>query len=282
MDRVAHLRTAAQELSRRIYASLPWGYRIAEVFIHLAADDAALFGKVVYAEFLRRGIEGMPDVNGVPAASVDTTRPRLADRLPNGYGKELGVRAMRLLYRMGLSPDRVSETMAQFLADFLERYADKLRSGMPVFSAEKFVLNKLQWVVRSGPERRKTLRDKNEILVREKPGDEGETEDFFSNAPDLDDPRGYHRLEQNFSKDQLKDLFEFLAKNIHPDIPEYIMLKADGYKDTEIIGDTASGAPGMLPTLKTTPRNFNENYKRHIQPAIKAFFEGKPFRKTHR
>jgi hypothetical protein len=52
------------------------------------------------------------------------------------------------------------------------------------------------------------------------------------------------------------------------------MLKADGYKDTEIIGNVNKGIPSMLPTLKTTPTNFDANYKSHILPAITAFMRG--------
>lgn len=52
----------AVDLSRRIYTSLPWGYRIAELFTVLAGDSLEAFGRVIYAEFIKSVVRGMPDV----------------------------------------------------------------------------------------------------------------------------------------------------------------------------------------------------------------------------
>lgn len=64
MDRLA---SQARQLQRQIYASLPFSHRLA-VFYLRVASDFGLFGRVMYAEFLRVGVHGdimstMPDLD---------------------------------------------------------------------------------------------------------------------------------------------------------------------------------------------------------------------------
>ena len=56
------LHRQAVDLSRRIYASLPWGFRIARLFEVLAADSLDAFGRVVTAQMVLAVVRGIPDI----------------------------------------------------------------------------------------------------------------------------------------------------------------------------------------------------------------------------
>ncbi len=268
MDRTAALLRTARELTRQIYASLPLGYRLADTFIRLSLDlSVDAFGRAIYAEFLRSGVRGMPDIHGKPAGEFNAKSPRAISMLPPGYGSDFAVRAHKLLYSMGFTPDRVDDVMSKFTLDFLTNFKKNLREGASLHEAEKFVLNKLEW------EAKNARRNLNKLRGRETPDTvEEEGEEV---ARDFTDPNAFKELEHELAPHQLQAIFKYLAEKIHPDIPKYLELSAQGFDDLEIGGDPKQNLPGMLPHLKVTPQAF-WHMKRKIVPAVTEFLRAHP------
>ena len=98
---------AAQALQRRVYATLPWGYRVAAFLFELRyASDPEAFGRLAYGVFLMNGVTGLPEAPFVP------TNAKEIDKLPRGYGQEFGIAARNLARRFFADEDRVDELLA--------------------------------------------------------------------------------------------------------------------------------------------------------------------------
>ncbi len=72
MDRSASTRllvASVNVLSRKIFASLPFGIRLAAIYQKLATSIGDLFGRTVYAIALYHGVKGLPDIKGAPASN---------------------------------------------------------------------------------------------------------------------------------------------------------------------------------------------------------------------
>jgi len=52
---VTNLTARTQNLRRRIYASLPWGYRVANLFLYIASRSSTIMGRVIQDELVRQG-----------------------------------------------------------------------------------------------------------------------------------------------------------------------------------------------------------------------------------
>ena len=236
MDRVAHIITASGQLRRKIWASLPFNLRLADFFSRLAVSFTEAFGKTVYAEFLTQGVEGMPDIRGVPASEFDISRKPVANHLPTGYGNAFGQEAYRILMRKIHQPEAVENIMGDFLVSFLDKGAKHIQPGTPLKKAEGYIITSLlnEW---KNYLRTKSTRIQEVSDIRYSP--EGEEQ----------------RIEQpDFDEDDLEQLVKRMLprmqsrlKEIHPDAPLYVKLSLiDGYTDQEIIGDVEHGVPSML------------------------------------
>lgn len=214
---------------------------------------ASVFGRVIYAEFLRVGISGMPDVHGVPAREVDASSPRLVDRLPKDYGDAFGAQALKLLRSCGLSAEEAEEALCEFQLAFLSGEAAKVEPGHALSSATFFVLTGLKNHASNAKEKRNRRAKYH-----------GKAKGVDKVADD-----GAHPADLPITSGQLDKVMGFLG-TIHPDLPAYFQISADGATDTDLVEQ------GLLPNL--TARfsgvgSFN-NWKRgKMMPQLRAFVD---------
>ncbi len=234
------------------------------MLVKLANTHTDIFGRAIYAEFLKRRITGMPEINGRPAEEFDITRnpSRLADRLPKNYGAEFGEKCFRTLMGKFRNPQLVDNILDSFYERFLMSGASHLHEGAHLHQVESYVISGL---INQGLNMIKSR--SREISDHD---DEGDSYDFT----DVEDP---HALEQ-FERDPLKhiDIEDVLHKlpqlssqlrRIHPDAEEFIRLLLEGHSKLDIVGDYRKNRPSMLPHVKENPMTY-QNWNSNIEPKI--------------
>lgn len=243
------LRRQAVDLSRRIYALLPSGYRIAELFTVLAGDGLDAFGRAVYAEFIKSVVRGMPDVASGKAAFdlVQDVERRGAEALPVGYGRPFASRVFKILVSKFSDAEVVEDAMAQVLFQVAR---DKLHihNGASLHEAEALVvtvaLNAARDILRARGRRRE------QQLVR----DDDET------TVDVEDPRAFQRLDKLMPASELRDILRELGQ-VHPRAPEWLRARLDGQSGQEIAEEWG-----------TTP-SFVSKWQRVYLPKVKKVVE---------
>lgn len=260
MDRVAKLITASTSLRRQIWASMPFGVRVADFFSRLAVSTTEAFGATVYAEFLKNSVEGMPEIGGT------VPDPK---RVPRGYGRDFGKKAYAILMSKLHNPQRVEDVMSEFLIRFIERGSTGLRPGTSIKEAENYVLKGLVRLGYNSLRNSLRKREVSDTLVYDRYDAKSDTRMDF---PSFDDSHS----------DSLRSIFEDALpslqgrlKAIHPDASRYIELSLDGYTDREIIGDIAHGTPSMLSdpySLHGTPLN-EKAWQAGFKPKILNLFK---------
>jgi hypothetical protein len=236
MDRVAHLIKTAEDTRRKLWASLPFDFRYAEVLYRLGSSAAAdAFGTGIYQLFIQQGVQGMPDIGGKPADSYE------GRRLPGSYGRAFGKKVFAILMSKHRNSAVVEDIMSAVLVYFMEK-PDRISGKFKLKSAESFVIQKADWDGLS------MIRRKNKrVEVQDSPSrdDEGEYgPGYIDVAPSQDKKR--YTLEEAvtyiLSRHDVKNALE----RVHPSAEQYVRLSLDGYSDKQILGDPAKGIPCML------------------------------------
>ncbi len=216
----------ATNLARKIYASLPWGYRMAQVFLKLTYSTQETFGRFCYAKFIQAGVEGLPDINGAPALSLKDLiqGPRGESKLPAGYGRHFGEMAWKTGLQKLHSPEIVEDALSMVT---MKLVAGKIRiqEGSPLARAEGFLLTA---VITAGLDIIRIQRGRrNQHVEVSMPEDEHGT------PVDLRDPKSFDRIEDLLSPSDLKN---FLADIAHIDrrAPEWFNAQLDGMSNVEL------------------------------------------------
>jgi hypothetical protein len=259
MDRIATLILASQNLARRLYASLPWGLRVADLFLRLAADSTEAFGRMIFAEFLLRGVTEMPDPG--PRWNPKSSKP--ADTLPRGYGQDFASRVYKTLIGKFRDPELAENAMVEFMIRFTLQGGSKgLRDKCPLKEAQGYVMT---GVVRQGIN---VVNDKTKQRHREKSITQEDADGEETNL-DISDPHAFEDIAELIPEHQLKSLLRELSQKVHPDAGLYVKYLTEGYNEKEIVGDPAHGLQGKLPNYSSSPQNWNQK----VKPKILDFFK---------
>lgn len=211
----------ASTLSRRIFASLPWGFRVASLFQKLATHSSDVLGRVAYAEFLKAGVVGLPDVDGRPALELQEKLKgtRAADRLPVGYGSAFGAQVWRTALYHLRNPEIVEEAVSMTMSKLIMGRA-KIQEGVSLRTAENFimkvVINDAKSILRS--------RARHETQLPT--DDEGE-------ELDVDDPRAFQQLEKMLPSSEIQHIMRDLRK-VHERAPDWVEAQLDGMTAMEL------------------------------------------------
>jgi len=201
-----------RDLHRRVHASMPWGYRVAGLFVRLAADSIDTFGRVICAEFIKAVVRGMPDApGGKPAFDLiqDVFR-RGADALPPGYGRSFASRVYKILLSKFSDPELAEEAMSRVMLQ-AARGKVHIANGSDLHSAEAYVItacmNAARDILRSKGRRREVP------LVRERDDDDREV--------DIADPETFRDLDKTISPREMERLLD-AVEEVHPRAREYV------------------------------------------------------------
>ena len=278
MLRTASMGRRAQVLARRLYASLPRGYRLAMTFIRLGASapEVEAFCRVVYATFILAGIEGLPPVRGIPASEMGKKYPRvdrLAKMLPQGYGMErLGKKVQQVLFALNVPLNKHDDVLQTFLLSFLSGNSG-LDPSKSLDQAEAFVLGRLRWRARDDGRQERTRAKDRPRFVHD--------DEEHPVIPQIEDDRSFAEFEKAVSHHYMDQLTTHLDRQFQDSvgrgvIPQYFRLVDEGYSDKEILTGN-DGEPiieGM--TGRKSPTNWNTFKKQYLYPAIVDYFEKHP------
>lgn len=234
MDRQAQLSIRAREVSRRIFAGMSFGDRLAAFFVRLSFDTVETLGRAIGAEFLLRGVTEMPDPG--PRWNPGIRNPAMS--LPVGYMRTFASSLYGLLIKKFHNPEIADDAIQTYLARVLTSKEIKPVSRA---QAESYVRDGVMKVALTIIKRK---RREEAPLVHDQGGEDEGQELFDSIA----DPQALRGIERELSPRVWKLWMNYLAQNLHPDIPEYIGYSMEGFTDGEIVGKP--GLAGMLPHVQ--------------------------------
>jgi len=203
---------------------LPWGFRVAELFQVLAADSLDAFGRVIYAEFIKSVVRGMPDVAPGKTAFdlVQDIERKGPDALPAGYGRPFASRLFKVLLSKLGDPEVAQEAMSKVMLQVV-RGKVHIHNGADLHSAEAYVvtacLNAGRDVLRAVGKRRE------QALVRDR--------DDEQSAIDVEDPEAFARLDKLLPASELRAVLRDLGE-VHPRAPEWLRARLQGDSGQEI------------------------------------------------
>jgi len=232
MGFLMNLVTASSSLSRRLYASLPWGYRVAQLLVKLADYRPADFGRFMYNMFVMVGIQDMPPMPNGQLPKVPSS-PRQVT-VPPGYGVDFGKKAFgfatNLLARYKIPVTEASDVLEELAMKFLDRNVFSQLEGN-VKKAESFVLTAISHEV-INLYRKKKVRRHQDIYS---PEDGGEIQELLRDPKSLDQPGDWKELEKILDPRRFHQVQQALAQ-IDWDTAEYFDLLMNGETDTQIVG----------------------------------------------
>lgn len=242
------LLVTARDLSRRIYASLPWGYRVAGLMLHLASNLTDIFGRAVYQEFIRAGVPDMPPING-------QTPSRDLKRVPPGYGKKFGDRVYAMILNKSRNPDTAEEVISTLMVNIA---AGKIgiSEGTSLYTAEGYVvqsaINTLKMVWRK------------ENLHKEKGLTQFDTDDAEAAQLDFADPNSFRHLEKMLPESELNHLMRDL-EHVHKRAPSWLEAKLDGLTGVELAQEWGVG--------KSQVANWEKDYMPDIKRVLTRYLQ---------
>jgi len=229
---------AARSQKRELFASLPWGMRLAHVFFNLRLGGTAEeFGRTAYGLFLMHGVTGMPPAPFIP------TNNRQISRLPSSYGKAYGTFIRSIIIRKlktnSNSSDAVEDILAIAWQKLVSPSAVSAYSGKTLQEAEKYVNELVKNTVLSylKYERRRRHEEYEEMTDAVSNGSWENLDTFLLESQKEAIVEG---IQQKFRKQP-----DFAA-----DIPKYISLLFEGYNPLEI------WEGGLLPSLQKNPISY--------------------------
>jgi len=216
------LHRQAVDLSRRIYTSLPWGFRIARLFEVLAADSLDAFGRVITAQMILAVVRGIPDIGGKPASDwIQEVYRRGADAIPSGTGRHFAGRVYKILLSKFNDPEVAEEAMSKVMLQ-AARGKINLHNGSDIHDAESFIitiaLNGARDLLRAKGRRRE------DPLVRDRDDEPREI--------DITDPEAFRDLDKSIAPTDMNRILQDAAR-VSPRAREYLESVLRGESQTE-------------------------------------------------
>lgn len=231
MDRVASLLIRAADTRRKLFSSLPWGYRLATVLLAMEAPMLEAWGRQMGALMLQAGVSDMPN----PGPKWDPAKPNVRN-LPRGYCQDLAKHSYALALKQTGNPANAADAMQDFL---LKVMSGKVKiDGKKSFSAaQSFLLTGIKW--EAGAERKKQQRRREDSTERS--DEDGDStldlvDDAFESNPYWSaNPQQFKRIEDVFPREVWKNEVLPATTKVHPDMAFFFALLEDGYTAKEII-----------------------------------------------
>lgn len=228
----------AEALSRRIYASFPWGYRVANLFLKLASGYIDAFGRLVYAEMIKAGVTDMPPINGESAESyADKVQgPRGPDKLPRGYGSEFGKRIYAFLMSKTHNIETTEEVMSRMMMD-IARGKIRFQGGFDLKQSEALLYKTALRTVLD-IKREQKGRNNDRLTPESLTDDMGET-------IDLSDPSAFKHLDGMIPQSEVHRIVDELSK-LDPRAVEWFEGKLEGLKNKEMAAQWGVSEPRFI------------------------------------
>lgn len=258
----------AADLRRRIYASLPWGYRLGRFLMRLSSSILDAFGRVMYAEFIKREVSGLPDIGNEPASAwkdrLDKAGTRAGDLIPRGTGREFAQKAWKILLSMTKNPEATEEVMTLVIEKIIKN--PSLIKPEPLRVAEGYIIQALKatYIDRMRFERRRKNIQGPSLTVEDESGE--------SVTLDPEDPSSWKEIGEMIPESELREILRDLER-LHPSAAAYVNLSFQGYTPAEMARE------GLLPHLEgkpTSPQNVHQwvqKWKPRIQQVLQKHID---------
>lgn len=261
MNRVAQLIEAADEIRRRLWASIPWGIRVAELFMRLAVSPQEAFGQGVLLEFEKVGVTGLPAKHG--------------RAFPSDIARDIGRKAYGIAMSVTRSPTKAEDVLSSFYVRLLKGGSHGL-AGKELHHAEQSILmgvkNEAINLI-NFTKRRKDIQH-SDVRHDDEGGESHVEAPVFHSLEDIE-----HNFPRDLVMRELPQMHHELER-IHQDAPLYVkMVLLDGMQDKEIVGDPKHGKPSKLPHPVNkrgdplTPQSWDMTYKPQILQVLKKHFD---------
>lgn len=259
------LHRRAINLSRKIYASFPWGFRIAELFSVLAADSLDAFGRVATAAMVLAVVRGVPDIGGKPASDwIQDVHRRGADALPSGTGRHFASKVYKILLTKFGNAEVAEEAMSKVMLQ-AARGKVHLHNGSDIHDAESYVitiaLNAARDLLRGQGRRRE------DSLVRDRDDEPREI--------DVTDPEAFRDLDKSMSPSDMTRLLQD-AGRVSPRAREYLesVLRGDTQSEwARELGVTDAAVSKFVRKIRPTLKKVLEDHLRSAATARQASYD---------
>jgi RNA polymerase sigma factor (sigma-70 family) len=241
----------AVHLSRRIYASLPWGFRVAQLFLKLSFSITDTLGKVVYAQFALAGVEGLPPIKGQDALSMPETLFKHPERLPTGYGKNFANQIYAYLLKKTRNPAKVEEVISEMLMRITKGF--DLRNGIPLGQAESYVFRLANFAL-------------TDVMRKKQRGDvslDSPTDDEDYRL-DPADPQTYRDLEDLIPQSELNDILRAIGK-VHPKAVDWFKGQLEGVTNRDLAEQWGVSEPRVNQLVHVIEPAVKKILQQHLQ-----------------
>lgn len=192
----------ADELNRRIYASLPWGFRFANLFVKLSLDSAETIGRLIHRLFREADVQDLPEDE-------------------RNYGKLFGNQLMRMMMSKFKNPELVEEAMSKLTEKILAGKVP-VHHGADLRSAQALITTSL---VRDTLSIMRSRRRKHEVAI---PTDE------HGRPMDLSDPSGWEELEDYLPRSKWEAIKREIRGQLGDKALSWVVAQMDGLTDRQI------------------------------------------------
>lgn len=199
---VQALTARADALSRRIYASLPWGFRFANLFLKLSLDSAETIGRLIHRLFREAGVRDLPEDE-------------------RSYGKLFGNQLMRMMMSKFKNPELVEEAMSKLMEKILTHKV-QVHHGADLRSAQALITTSL-------------MRDTLSIMrSRRRKREVGIPTDEHGRPMDLSDPSGWEELEEYLPRSKWEAIKREIKNQLGDKALSWVVAQMDGLTDRQI------------------------------------------------
>jgi len=246
----------ARHLNQWIYASMPWGYRVAELLVHVAGDSLDAFGRTMYAEFIKSVVRGMPDAPGGKQAFdlVQDVQRHGPDALPAGYGKQFAARVYKVLLVKFGDAEVVEDAMSEVMTKAV-RGKVHVANGSSLHEAGAYVitacLNAARDIIRSKGRRREVP------LVRDQDDDR---------VPDIADPDTFRDLDKTITPKEMERLLDSVAE-VHPRARDYLEAVLRGDSQAEWARDLGVTDAAVSKFIRKVRPTLKQVLREHLRSA---------------
>lgn len=257
--------------TRRLFASLPFSVRLAYVFSILAGTDLQALGRALGVIFIKKKVQGLPDIHGKPALDFPISQYELAHKdpsrmLPTNYLDDFASDIRGYMLATFRSEQLVDVAVSNWLFRFVvEGGWHGMHEGLHLKpQVRSYVIAALKGEILN--EIKKSKRKKRDMGSIDEENSEGDL--VFNPSHDETPAKIYEELPTS----SMPKVRHVLEHQVHPDAPLYLDLLLEGYTVTEILGDPEGGKPSMLPHMRQKPVGY-KNWKKTYEPKIKKVLE---------
>jgi hypothetical protein len=272
VNKLAVIQKRGDYLARRIFAALPFSVRLAYVFSVLANTDLQALGRALGVIFIKKRVEGLPEIHGKPAldfpvAELEAQHKDPSRLIPSDYLKGFSEAIRQKLFQRFHSEQLVDTVISNWLFRFIvEGGWQHMKDGLSLATARNYALHSMENQALNEIKVLKRDRDRSKSIQ--------ETDEEGHQKIDPADPTAPAKFYDSLPTSKLPAVRRVLEQKVHPDAPLYLDLLLEGYNASEILGH--GGQDTMLPHLKeeglAAPyANWKKNYEPKIRQVLERF-----------